>query len=798
MRHFKLLSRFAVLALILALCMSVAALADGDEPEPEPDYSTLALGEDNYYRNSQGVIFSLSRVTNTASVGTGSTTANNAGYEGANDGNLIIPDIVTYEGQTYDVTEIQRYAFTNNTWIKTVTLGKNISHIDPASENSTTGLAYTPFSCCPSFTEFKVDSGNSKYRAVDGVLFDASSKHLYCVPGGKTLAKYIIPAGTTIIESGAFCGCWGIGNVVINGSENSYMVIKNYSFCGAYSDVNEKIKGIKTLTITGDVEEISDYAFRYCAALETVTVNTSVDSSIGSYVFADCPALVSVDINGGVKTIGRAAFSNCESLKTLYIYSGVESMGYYPLVGCVSLQKLTLPFLGTTPEKGCFFGNLFFDRDYLYYPEDKTSNETVDTILNNPQMPNSPTVPKTLTDVGIAGGKLYQNAFRACVHIESITLGRSITAIPSRVFLGCTSLSKIDLGISENFGKVNHADEGIVKILPHIESIGVFAFYECKQIAAFDVASDNTAYANDYFGVLYNKGFTKLICYPPANECKYYCVKGSTAEIAQSAFSQYCSNLLAVNIPNSSTNLYYYSETNGLNSFNSKLQKTWICVHRSSAAEKALGAGNIRAWTIEREAPTRIYILRLPDTLGFTTGTTPEFSNLQIIVEYPGEASLLLDPLDYDVTFSEDTTKPGACTANIVYKQDSDFAVQFDVFFFAKQTGYVIREFTMRSDLAGALAGLKNPCFITAFYDSNGKLTNVCTGAVIDNTESCNSLRYSVYMPKALSKLVDADGVIDSSDTIKSFILDGMIPRCEPGTTLFPPLENLLAENLPQ
>ncbi|MCR5824926.1 MAG: leucine-rich repeat domain-containing protein, partial [Oscillospiraceae bacterium] len=92
------------------------------------EFSTLTQGEDGFYRNEQGIIFTL-MVNHEAMVGTddaSDTATNNCGYWGKNSGTVIIPDTVTYDGQSYDVTVIGTNAFSNNFFLKSVHLGKNV------------------------------------------------------------------------------------------------------------------------------------------------------------------------------------------------------------------------------------------------------------------------------------------------------------------------------------------------------------------------------------------------------------------------------------------------------------------------------------------------------------------------------------------------------------------------------------------------------------------------------------------------------------------------------------------------
>ncbi len=758
MRHTHKLPLALVPCLLLAaLCLSAAALA---APEPEPDYSTLTLGEDGKYRNCQGVVFTLQRgdESNTAWVGTGEPDnvrgRNNAEYTSAsenyNDGNLVIPDTVTYGGQTYTVTYISTNAFRGtsgnpNFDLKTVTIGKSVRDI-----------AFSAFYYCPDFTEFKVDKNSESFCAVSGVLFDGNKQRLRCVPGGKALESYEIPAGVRYVDVGAFLGC----------------------------------KNVSEVRIVGDGLTVCDYAFYDATGLKKATVSGGV-ATIGNRVFEGCTALTELQISGGVKRIGNRLCCGCTSLKSLYVYDGVEMIGDDPLVGCSALERLTLPFLGASPTAGCFFGTLFTTGSL----SETASNDAIERYNGN--------APSSLTDVTIAGGKLFAKAFRCCVYLEKITLGRAITEIPDTCFGYCTSLTQLDMGLTAKLDGENHAkpdEKGrmIVRILPHIQSVGNWAFYACPHIYRFDVDEKNAVCANDYWGVLYDKSFRTLLCYPPASDCQYYCVKGSAELVKSFSFSRYCDRLITVNIPSSDTALE--TDDNGDMAFRDAPDgKIKVCVHRGSQAESDLDPMHTggRIWIIEEYKPTRVDLQRLADNLACPAGSEPAFENLHIVAVYPG-TTILLDPLDCDLTCTALT--PGAQTVTAAYKQTDaagkTLSVSFNIQMFDARKDWTFKELSLPSGNAAALTKL-GLSFLTAFYDANGRMLHACPGALIDNAKNCNSLRYAVYLPAELAENVNAETgaftAAKTAKTVKTFVLDGVIPKCEPAVgSVLPPFGALL------
>ena len=85
---------------------------------------------------------------------------------------------------------------------------------------------------------------------------------------------------------------------------------------------------VKTVEIAGGVTSIGSNAFYYCRSLGSVTIPSSV-TSIGDYAFQYCSSLGSVTIPSGVTSIGDDAFYSCSSLGSVTIPSGVTSISYY-------------------------------------------------------------------------------------------------------------------------------------------------------------------------------------------------------------------------------------------------------------------------------------------------------------------------------------------------------------------------------------------------------------------------------------------------------------------------------------
>jgi len=117
--------------------------------------------------------------------------------------------------------------------------------------SSVTSIADYAFDYCSG--NITVDTGNTKYSSVDGVLFDKTQATLIHCTSSKA-GSYIIPSSVTAISTAAFRGDTALTSV----------------------------------TIPSTVTAISEYAFEYCSGLTSIFANgtTPVNLSNSSYIFS--------------------------------------------------------------------------------------------------------------------------------------------------------------------------------------------------------------------------------------------------------------------------------------------------------------------------------------------------------------------------------------------------------------------------------------------------------------------------------------------------------------------------------
>lgn len=170
-------------------------------------------------------------------------------------GDLIIPDSVTHNGETYIVSAIDTLAFYYCNGLISVTIPSTISSI-----------GVNAFSKCTSLT------------SID------------------------IPSSVTNIGVYAFSQCSSLASITI---PNSITEIDDYVF--------SQCSSLGLITIPNSIISIGDYAFYKCSSLTIVKIPNSV-ISIGESAFQDCYRVTNVILGNSLQSIAAYTFKGCSQL----------------------------------------------------------------------------------------------------------------------------------------------------------------------------------------------------------------------------------------------------------------------------------------------------------------------------------------------------------------------------------------------------------------------------------------------------------------------------------------------------
>ena len=317
-------------------------------------------------------------------------------YSDEYQGNVAIPEEVTYMNRTRKVTSIGNYAFSWCSGLTSVTIG-----------NSVTSIGYKAFDGCSGLKKVIVKD----IAAWCGIKFDGSNsnplyyaKHIYSDEDTE-ITNLIIPNSVTSIGDWAFLNCSGLNSVTI---PNSVTSVGDGAFSGC--------SGLTSVTIPNSVTSIGGWAFSGCSRLTSITIPNSV-TSIGNSAFANCSGLTSVTIPNSVTSVGDGAFYYCKGLTSITIGNSVTSIGSEAFSGCSGLRKVIVKDIAAWC--GIKFGGSYSNP--LYYAKRIYSDE--DTEITNLVIPNS------VTSIG-------NGAFSGCSGLNSVTIPNSVKSIGNSAFYG--------------------------------------------------------------------------------------------------------------------------------------------------------------------------------------------------------------------------------------------------------------------------------------------------------------------------------------------------------------------------
>ena len=306
---------------------------------------------------------------------------------------VVIPENVSYDGKTYSVTSIGRYAFQGCSNLISVVIPNTVTSIERMAFESCTKLSNVNIpNSVNSIKEFAF-SGTKLTNVVipNSVTSIGESAFEYC----DNLVQITLPSSLKKIGVNAFHStAWW------NNQPYGLIYLDNY-LIGCNSNIAEDIE-IKDGTVL-----IGDKVF--CNNKELVSVNIPYSVKIiGAEAFASCTKLTVFDIPNSVEVIGDRAFSSCTNLTSFNIPNSVINIGI-------------AAFQNTAWWNEQQDGLIYLDNCLLGYKS---------TIARE-------IVVKENTRV------IGARAFYDCSNITSITIPHSVTNIGDNVFEFCLGLTQI-------------------------------------------------------------------------------------------------------------------------------------------------------------------------------------------------------------------------------------------------------------------------------------------------------------------------------------------------------------------
>ena len=299
-------------------------------------------------------------------------------------GDVVIPETVYYNGETYNVTSIGDCAFRAS---------KIESVVIP---NSIKSIGYEAFEKCYDLSYVKFGTGVTEignlafYSCIELEVVDISDLSSWCKIDFNNTNNPLSEAQ----------------HLYLNGEEIKDLTIPNdVSHIGNYSF--DSCLGLTSLTIPNSVVDIGDGAFGSCSGLTSINLSNGLEK-IGYGAFAYC-GITKLDIPNSVTSIGNSVFIGCDKLIDITLPKDLTIIGVYSFTGCTDLQSCTIPDRVVTIDRNAFEGC-----------------SSLTSIV----------IPASVKDVNY-------HSFYGCTNITSIEIGEGVQFIGEEAFAKCKELMDV-------------------------------------------------------------------------------------------------------------------------------------------------------------------------------------------------------------------------------------------------------------------------------------------------------------------------------------------------------------------
>ena len=212
------------------------------------------------------------------------------------------------------LTSIGKWAFSKCSGLTSVDLSSctSLTSIGDTAFHLCTGITSVTFPASLTSIGFRAFAGCT---GLTSVSFPASLTSIRESAFGDCsgLKSVNFPTSLTSIGDGAFENCKGLTSITVDNGNSKYKAVDNVVYTKDGTTLVFAAGGLTSVTIPNTVTSIGNSAFDGCTGLTSVSFPASL-TSIGKWAFSECSCLTSVSFPASLTSIGTWAFSRCDNL----------------------------------------------------------------------------------------------------------------------------------------------------------------------------------------------------------------------------------------------------------------------------------------------------------------------------------------------------------------------------------------------------------------------------------------------------------------------------------------------------
>lgn len=249
--------------------------------------------------------------------------------EGSYEGDIVVPEVVTYSGRNYTVTRLGDNAFANCGAVTSIRIPHTVTTIGAFVFWYCSNLR--ALTIPNSVTEIGKSSACSDYGRQ--CFYGCKNLEIIVFEEGSSQTLLLHPNVWQVANSSTFANC-RLKKLYIG--RNLDCLHRDYAdYCNPFYYQTS----LKEVKFGKDIDNIISRMFQGCLTLEEIDIPGNI-SIINANAFEDCTMLKKISLDEGITKIGPYAFKNCESIEEIIFPSTISVISEEAFLNCKGITKV--------------------------------------------------------------------------------------------------------------------------------------------------------------------------------------------------------------------------------------------------------------------------------------------------------------------------------------------------------------------------------------------------------------------------------------------------------------------------